>query len=82
GSFYYLVVLIGLFAYLESGNLKIIKQTLLLTFLGLLASLGFIYVQVFIIGSYCAYCMGSAITSTILFVTSVGIINSQSHFHE
>jgi len=82
GSFYYLVVLIGLLAYLESGNLKILKQTLFLTFLGLLASLGFIYVQVFIIGSYCLYCMGSAITSTILFVTAVGIINSQPHFHE
>ncbi len=74
GAIYYLLIMIGAFGYLESKNVKLLKFTLLLTIAGLLASLWFVYVQVFIIHSYCAYCLGSALTSIILFVTSMNVL--------
>lgn len=73
GLVYYLLVLVGIFGYLESRNTKFLKFSMLLSIIGFLASLGFVYLQVFIIRSYCLYCLGSAITSTILFVTSMEI---------
>lgn len=74
GSIYYLCILVGLFAYLESKRLDILKWTLLFTAFGLGASLWFIYLQVFILHSYCVYCLGSAFTSITLFVTSMEIV--------
>ena len=88
GSIYYLVVAVGSLIYLESKHLSanvqahhfsILKWTLLATTLGLLASLWFIYVQAFILHSYCQYCLGSALTSTILFVTAMEILAKNNH---
>lgn len=74
GTIYYLSILIGAFAYLESKNKNILKWTLLLTALGLGASLWFVYIQVFTLHSYCVYCLGSAFTSIILFVTAMEVL--------
>lgn len=71
GALYYLIVLIGVFAYLESKNTKVLKWALLFTVFGLLCSLWFLYVQAFILNAYCQYCLVSAATSTILFITAV-----------
>jgi uncharacterized membrane protein len=73
GTVYYFLVLIGVFAYLESKKKIFLQGSLLLTIVGLLASLWFVYIQVFVIYSYCLYCLGSALTSTILFVTAMEI---------
>jgi len=73
GSIYYFLVLVGISGFLESRAHKHLKWALLLTILGFMASLWFIFLQVFIIHSYCAYCMGSALTSTILFVTAMNV---------
>ena len=70
GAVYYLLILIGVFAYLESKNTKPLKWALVLTIFGLLFTLWFLYVQAFILGAYCLYCLGSALTSIILFVTA------------
>lgn len=78
GALYYLAIAVGSFLYLESkhsGALQahhseILKWTLFSTVLGFAMSLWFVFVQVFIIHSYCLYCMGSALTSTILFVVA------------
>ena len=75
GVIYYLFILAGTFAYLESKNLKILKCVLLITFFGLLASLWFTFVQVFILNSYCAYCLGSALISLTLFSISMKVLN-------
>lgn len=45
-----------------------------ITALGVIASLWFVYVQVFIIKAICLYCMVSAITTTILFVVSASFV--------
>lgn len=73
GAIYYLLVLIGVFAYFESRNQRIFKITLILTTAGFLASLAFVYIQVFVLHSYCQYCLLSALTSTILFVSAMHI---------
>ena len=88
GSVYYLVVAVGSLLYLESKHLSadlrshhwsILKWTLLATMIGLLASLWFVYIQAFVIHSYCQYCLGSALTSTILFVTAMEILRQNEN---
>lgn len=73
GSIFYFLVLAGVFFFWESKKTAPLKWALLLTVPAFLASLWFVFVQVFIIHSYCAYCLGSALTSTILFVTAMEI---------
>lgn len=73
GSVYYLLILVGVFTFLESKNTKLLKWSLLLTIPGMLASLWFVFLQVFVINSYCLYCLISALLTTILFVTALRI---------
>ena len=86
GALYYFVIALGAFVYLEarhgSGSLaahhnSILKWLLMATVLGFLMSLWFVYLQAFVLHSYCQYCLGSAITSTILFV--MGVFTLRSH---
>jgi len=88
GSIYYFAVMVGSLIFLESKHLSaniqahhwgILKWTLLATTLGLLASLWFVFLQAFVIHSYCQYCLGSALTSTILFVTAIFILYKNGH---
>ncbi len=74
GTFYYLAILVGLFAYLDTKKTAILKWTLLFTIFGLLVSFSLIYIQVFVLYSYCIYCIGSALISTILFISAMEII--------
>lgn len=73
GAVFYLLVLVGAFSYLESKNTTFLKWTLILTIPALFFSLWFVYIQVFVLYSYCIYCLGSFLTSTILFVTAMEI---------
>ena len=75
GSIYYFLVLVGVFAYLEGKHEKLLRFALLFTIVGFVVSLWFVYVQIFIIHSYCAYCLVSAITSVILFVTAMELLS-------
>ncbi len=75
GAVFYLIILASIFAYLDTKNTKLLKLILLLSVLGFIASLGFLFIQAFILDSYCLYCLGSAITSTVLFVISVWIFS-------
>ncbi|MBU6427083.1 vitamin K epoxide reductase family protein [Patescibacteria group bacterium] len=74
GALYYLTILICAFAYLEGKHEWMMRFALWFTVFGLAASLWFVYLQVFVIHSYCVYCIGSAITSTVLFVTAMEIL--------
>lgn len=74
GSIFYLLVLVGTAIYLESRDTRFFKWSLLVTVFGFFASLVFIYLQVFVIHSYCIYCLGSALTSTVLFVVAMRIL--------
>ena len=87
GALYYLAVAVGAFMYLESkhgaGEIKahhaaILKWTLIATAFGFGMSLWFVYLQLFILHSICVYCMGSATTSTVLFITAIFMLRRSS----
>ncbi len=78
GAIFYLVVLIGIFTFIESKKTKLLKWALLFTVFGLLSTLWFLYVQAFILGAFCLYCLGSAISSIVLFVTACVVFKKYS----
>ncbi len=67
GAIYYLVILLGAILYLDTREDKVLYGVALLTPLGFLASLWFLYVQMFILHAWCVYCLASAFTSIVLF---------------
>jgi uncharacterized membrane protein len=75
GAVFYFVVLVGICAFLESKKTAPLKWALLCTVFGFLFSLWFIYVQARILDAWCLYCLGSAFTSTILFITACVTFN-------
>ena len=68
GAIYYLLILVGTLIYIESKNLEYFKNALWLTVVGFLTSVFLFYVQAAILHAFCAYCLGSAATSTVLFI--------------
>lgn len=96
GAGYYLFMTLGMLMYIDTKKEKLLYYLSRLTVLGLLASIYFVSLQIFVINAYCLYCMGSATTSTILFFlglimikhikpkekSSQGITNSSSNEKE
>lgn len=74
GTIFYFTVFTLAMLYLDTKKDILIKLGILLSFCGLCASIGFVYLQLFVIKAICLYCMGSAITSTLLFVFSAYIL--------
>lgn len=82
GSIYYLLIAIGCIVFLESKHItklavhrtELLKFSLFLTIPGLLASIWFTGLQMFVLHSYCVYCLGSALVTTILCILTVIII--------
>lgn len=71
GSLYYLsACIVGLY-YLDKRKKMATPVMVTLGTIGFLMSLWFLYVQAFLIGEFCTYCLISAGTSTTLFVTSI-----------
>ena len=81
GAIYYLVIAVGIFAYIDTKKSNILKWTLSLTVLGLLMSLWFIFLQAFIIKAWCLYCLGSAVSSIILFVLANVVFKKYEILH-
>ncbi len=73
GAVFYLTILILLIAYLDTKKEIILRSALFLTIPGFLVSLYLFYLQAFVIHAFCQYCLGSALTSTVLFVTAIVI---------
>jgi len=71
GLAYYFIILIFAFIYAANGSSSILRALASITGTGLAASAYFVYLQFFIIGSICTYCIGSAITTFILFILSI-----------
>lgn len=74
GALYYLSVLLLGVATLESGNKKFLKLAAVFTPVGFLFSAWFVFLQLFVIHAICIYCMGSAISSTILFIAGMLVL--------
>jgi len=70
GAIYYLVAIILIFLYIAKRNKNILLALVMLTALGFLASLYFVYLQLFVIGAICLYCMVSALITTLLLILS------------
>lgn len=66
GALYYFVVLFGLFLFVDQKKGIVFKGITLIVTFGFLFSLYLTFLQFFIIKALCAYCLLSALTSTIL----------------
>lgn len=68
GAMYYLVMALLGVAALDAKSVKLARLLVLLSPFGFLASIGFVYLQLFVIEAICLYCLFSALTSTLIFV--------------
>jgi len=70
----YYAIISGLsFLYAVNNELNILKTIIYITTLGFLASIYFVYLQLFVLETICLYCMASAFISTMLLILSVFI---------
>lgn len=76
GVIYYLSILFLTAAYFETKKEAILNFTARLTVVGFLASIYFLYLQVFVIGAICLYCLISAAISTALFILGIFLLKS------
>lgn len=74
GALYYLTVFILTILYFDTKKAWALRLGTLLSVIGFLISLALLYVQVFILHAICVYCIGSAISSTLLFVVGIIIV--------
>lgn len=77
GAFYYLALFLmslGSFALKRPG---LIYFGAIIVAAGFLITLRFLYLQFFVLHALCAFCLGSALTTTLLAVTSVFILRNR-----
>jgi uncharacterized membrane protein len=68
-AYYFLLFIFSLFYFYNQKGL--IRLAFYLTMAGFLASLFFVYLQVFVINALCSYCIVSAILNAVLFICGV-----------
>lgn len=73
GVLYYLSQLILMIYFVDKKEERVLPLIVLSSTVGFGFSLWFTYVQVFLLKSYCTYCLFSGLTSTILFALSIAI---------
>jgi len=73
GALYYLCVFLLILAFLDTKKRIFFVVARILTLVGFLFSLWFLYVQAALLHAYCIYCLGSLTTSTILFTGTLVI---------
>ena len=74
GMGYYLAILLATLFYFDSRKAFLPRYIAWATCAGILASIWFVVLQLFIIKAICQYCMISAITSTLLFIFGIIIV--------
>jgi len=74
GALYYLTILLGVIAYLDTKKEIFLFGAAVLTIPGFLITLGLVYLQLFVINSICLYCLISAVTTTGLFGLSLPLL--------
>lgn len=79
GALYYLTVLIMTGLYIQTQNRLFFHIACALTIIGFTISAYLVYLQLFVIGAICLYCMGSATSSTILFITGLTSLKKDSN---
>ncbi len=81
GVLYYLLVLFMSLWYFDRHNKLFLDIIPFVTFLGVLASAWFVYLQIVVIKAICLYCMFSALTSALLFVLGVFVYNKKKAYN-
>lgn len=74
GALYYLVLFMLVLVYLDSEKTKFFLWASRLTWTGFLVSVVLVFLQIFVIKALCLYCLGSALTSTALFVLGMRFV--------
>jgi uncharacterized membrane protein len=74
GMGYYIIVAIFSFFYAWRGRELALRVVLGLTTVGFFFSMWLVYLQFGVIGSICWYCLLSALTSTLLFFSSITLV--------
>ena len=74
GSIYYALIFVFTVAYIDLRRSDVIVATAWFTAAGFIATLWFVYLQMFVIHELCLYCILSAVTATLLFVAGVRIL--------
>ncbi len=77
GALYYVGMLLAVYVILEFGAKHYLKYVAIASTAGFAFSLWFVYVQIFLIGAICQYCMISAFTSTLLFAASMVYLSKE-----
>ena len=78
GSIYYFCISVLLLMYIDTKKEIYLRIPFLVSIMGMLASLWFIYLMIFVIKAFCPYCAVSATTSTIIFVLAYySVLKSQ-----
>ena len=70
GAIYYLAVLVISIAIIDTKNDRLKKFLAGFSVIGLMASIWFISLQLFVIKALCLYCLASAFSSTAIFITA------------
>ena len=71
GAVYYLIILLLTFISIDAKREIFLRIALLLSVIGLLSSIWFSFLQIFIIKAFCLYCALSAVTSVSIFIISL-----------
>lgn len=74
GVGYYGMLLFLLVAFWYWQDETVLRTLFIVSSVGLLASFWFVYLQLFVIGAVCEYCLLSAITTAIVWVGAVGLL--------
>jgi len=70
GALYYFSVIVALLVYFDTKKEGVLKFLGYYTSVGFVVSLVLVFLQVNVIGAICLYCMGSALSSSFLFLSS------------
>lgn len=72
GALFYLAAFLLAFLYKETRGDKFLYALVFISSAAFLASLWFVYIQLFVLKAICLYCMTSAGTSTLVFLLAGG----------
>lgn len=74
GSLYYLAITLIAIFFWDTRSKKALTVLVFLPIVGLVASVWFVYLQLFVIKAICFYCMISAVLSAVLFLASAYLL--------
>ena len=77
GLLHYVIEWSFLIYSLRTKNSLIKRTTLILTIIGFGSSLYFVFLQLFVIGAICLYCMTSALISVLIFIIALSVFSRE-----